>query len=106
MKLTLEIELQPNMEQLLIDKINEYCQDWFGKTPVLKQCDVSGSASSIGEPQQIADWKKKAEKWEALGKEIEKFYCNSEGEYDEENPEEQGDLCTIGEVAACAYGWL
>lgn len=35
MKLTIEIELQPNMEQLLIDKINEYCQGWFNKKPVL-----------------------------------------------------------------------
>lgn len=41
MKLLIEIDLQPNIEYLLIDKINEYCQDWFGKKPVLKQYDVS-----------------------------------------------------------------
>jgi hypothetical protein len=67
---------------------------------------VSGSDSLIPEQQQIAEWKTKAEKWEALGKEIEKFYCNSDGDYDEENPEEDGDLGSIGEVAAVAYGWL
>lgn len=68
----------------------------------IAQNDLLGAVSQ----EQIADWKKKAEKWDALGKEIEKFYCNSDGDYDEENPEEQGDLCTIGEVAAVAFGWL
>lgn len=47
MKLFIEIDLQPNMEQLLIDKINEYCQDWFGKKPVLKQYDVIGGADIL-----------------------------------------------------------
>ena len=51
--------------------------------------------------------KKKADKWDALGAEIEKCYCNADGEYDEENPEiEDADLCTIGEMAASAFGWL
>lgn len=43
MKITIEIELQPNMEQLLIDEINEFCQDWFRKKPILYKTDVSGS---------------------------------------------------------------
>jgi hypothetical protein len=56
--------------------------------------------------EQIEQWKAKAAKWDALYRQIEKFYVNTEGEYDEENPEEQGDLYTIGEIAATAYGWL
>lgn len=56
---------------------------------------------------EIKVWKSKAEKWDALGAKIEKCYCNSDGEYDEENPEiEDADLGTIGEMAATAYGWL
>lgn len=50
--------------------------------------------------KQIAEWKKKAEKWDTLGEKISKFYPeDSEGH-------EGGDLCDIGEVAAMAYGWL
>jgi hypothetical protein len=57
--------------------------------------------------EQIEEMKKKADKWDALGAEIEKCYCNADGEYDEENPEiEDADLCTIGEMAASAFGWL
>lgn len=49
----------------------------------------------------------KAEKWERLRSEISKCYLNKEGEYDEKNPEIEGaDLCTIGEMAASAFGWL
>ena len=57
--------------------------------------------------EQIEKWKAKAEKWDALGEEIETCYCNTDGEYDEENPECEGaDICTIGEMAASAFGWL
>jgi hypothetical protein len=57
--------------------------------------------------EQIDGWKVKAEKWDALGKEIETCYCNEDGEYDEETPEcVEADLVTIGEIAASAYGWL
>ena len=48
----------------------------------------------------------KAEKWDELGEEISKFYLNEDGEYDEDNPENEGDLVSIGEIAASAYGWL
>lgn len=42
-----------------------------------------------------------------LEAEISKCYCNEDGEYDEDNPEyEDADLCTIGEMAASAFGWL
>ncbi len=55
---------------------------------------------------QIEVWKAKAEKWDALAKDIEKFYINEDGEVDEENPVNPGDLTDIGEVAATAFGWL
>ena len=48
----------------------------------------------------------KAAKWDALDEKISKFYNNEEGEYDEENPEADGDLGTIGEIAATAFGYL
>ena len=57
--------------------------------------------------EEIADWRNKAAKWEALDKRISKCYLNKEGEYDEDNPEiEDADLCTIGEMAATAFGYL
>jgi hypothetical protein len=56
---------------------------------------------------QIEDFIKKADKWDALGAEINKCYCNADIEFDEENSEIEGaDLCTIGEKAASAFGWL
>lgn len=55
--------------------------------------------------EQIAEWKKKAEKWDKLSNEVSKFYCDKDGEYSEDNPEYEGDLCTIGEVAAHHLGW-
>jgi hypothetical protein len=57
--------------------------------------------------KQIEEMKKKADKWDALGVEIAKCYCNADGEYDEENPEIEGaDIATIGELAASAFGWM
>ena len=43
--------------------------------------------------------KRKADKWDELGKKIAKFYPDEE-------TKEVGDLCDIGEVAAAAFGWL
>ncbi len=57
--------------------------------------------------EQIQEFKNKAEKWDKLEAEISKCYCNVDAEYDEDNPEiEDADLCTIGEIAASAFGWL
>ncbi len=51
--------------------------------------------------------KAKAAKWDKLSEKISKCYCDSDGEYSEDNPEIEGaDLCTIGEMAASAFGWL
>lgn len=47
MKLTIEIDLKPNMEELLIDHINEFCNDWFNKKPVLQQHVVSRSDAAF-----------------------------------------------------------
>lgn len=55
--------------------------------------------------EEIETMKIKADKWDALGKEIAKCYCNSEGEFSE-YPEIDGDLGTIGEMSASAFGWL
>jgi hypothetical protein len=56
--------------------------------------------------KELSELRAKAEKWDKLGEEIAKYYTNSNGDYDEENPEEDGDLCSIGEVAATAFGWI
>jgi hypothetical protein len=48
----------------------------------------------------------KAAKWDALEKKISKYYCDATGEYNEHEPELKGDLCSIGEVACMAFGWL
>jgi hypothetical protein len=57
--------------------------------------------------KELEQLKAKANKWDALGESISKCYCDEDGEYSEENPGIEGaDLCTIGEMAASAYGWL
>jgi hypothetical protein len=56
--------------------------------------------------EQVEQWKAKAEKWDKLDEAISKFYCNADGEYDEEEPEQKGDLCDIGEAAATAFGYF
>ena len=54
--------------------------------------------------EEIEEFKKKADKWDALGKEIENFYFDEQGN---ERPDEFGDgLLGIGEAAAIAFGWL
>lgn len=54
--------------------------------------------------KQINEWKRKAERWDALEKEISKFYLDENG--DELPEDEGGDLCDIGEAAATAFGYL
>jgi len=61
--------------------------------------------------EQIEEWKKKADKWDELDDQIAKCYCNKDGEYVDEDSDdkaeiEDADLCTIGEIAASAFGWL
>lgn len=61
----------------------------------------------LGDHEDLSKMKMKAEKWDKLADKISKCYCNSDGEYDEDNPEIEGaDLLTIGEMAANAFGWL
>ena len=43
--------------------------------------------------------KRKADKWDELDKKIGKFYP-------EDETEDTGDLCDIGEAAAVAFGYL
>jgi hypothetical protein len=56
--------------------------------------------------KQIKQWKDKAARWDKLDDEVSKFYCNAQGEVDEDNPERKGDLGDIGEVAARALNWI
>lgn len=55
-------------------------------------------------PEQIEEFKQKAEKWDALDKKIEAFYIDDKGE--EIPDDESNGLDAIGEVAASAFGWL
>ncbi|HEX8333298.1 MAG TPA: hypothetical protein VF622_11775 [Segetibacter sp.] len=57
---------------------------------------------------EINEFKKKADKWDALEKQIESVYGkeNAEGEWEEFDDNEGGDLCDIGEMAAMAFGYL
>lgn len=52
--------------------------------------------------KQIAEWKRKAEKWDALDEKIAPFYAEDE----EGNFEKEGDIMDIGEIAAVAFGYL
>ena len=56
---------------------------------------------------QIQEWKKKADKWDALEEEISAVYGYIENnEWIEYENGEGGDLCDIGEKAARAFGFL
>lgn len=70
--------------------------------------EIAAKAELVLTPpdQKLKEWKEKAEKWDVLGGKIASFYINKEGEYDEDQPENDGDLNDIGEVAATAFGWL
>lgn len=54
--------------------------------------------------KQIKEWKRKAERWDALDDEVAKFYFDAEG--NDLEGDEGGDLCHIGEAAASALGYL
>lgn len=59
--------------------------------------------------EQIEQWKKKAEKWDKLGKGIARCYPPDEGDEDPDDDTdylEDADLCDIGEIAATAFGYL
>lgn len=49
------------------------------------------------ETKLLRELKAKADKWDSLEAEITKIY---------EGPEDEGDLCDIGEKAAMAFGFL
>lgn len=55
--------------------------------------------------KQIAEWKRKAEKWDALDEKIAKYYAEPEDEDYDEGMDESG-LIGIGEAAASAFGYL
>jgi len=45
-------------------------------------------------------------KWDKLGKEIAACYVEDNGGELPEDDENGANLCTIGEIAASAFGWL
>ena len=60
-------------------------------------------AEAIIEDKVISEWKRKADKWDALGDKITKYY--PDGEENDEFDSSDG-LIGIGEAAATAYGFL
>jgi hypothetical protein len=56
--------------------------------------------------EQIEQWEKKAEKWDALETEIGKYYPDLDENDNEIDPIKEGDLTDIGEVAAIAFGFM
>lgn len=56
--------------------------------------------------EQIEAWKQKAEKWDKLEAEVLAYYETYDEEGNELEPEKEGDLGDIGEVAARAFGFL
>jgi len=54
---------------------------------------------------QIAEWKKKAEKWDALDAKLQNIYFDEEGN-EREDVDGDTDLGTIGEICAMAFGYL
>lgn len=56
-------------------------------------------------PDQIEEFKRKANAYDELEKQIAEYYGeeNEEGEYEEN---EDSDLSTIGEIAASHFGFL
>lgn len=83
----------------IVDKVRKRTQKT--KQTIGGFFELSAAAMITGPTshEQIADWKRKAEKWDSLGDKISKFYP-------EENEEAPGDLTDIGELAARAFGWL
>lgn len=59
--------------------------------------------------KQIQEWKRKAEKWDALAAKIGKYYATEEDDDYDEDFEKEADnngLLGIGELAASAFGYL
>lgn len=66
------------------------------------------AAQEVAEKEgQANTWKEKARRWDLLSEKIQECYGkeNDEGEW-EESTDENTDLCTIGEIAAAAFGWI
>jgi len=69
---------------------------------------ISSTANQYTQ-HEIEAFKRKAEKWDALRSKIDKCYPpepEDEIEGDDTDYNESADLCTIGEIAASAFGYL
>ena len=54
--------------------------------------------------ENLQEIKEKAAKWDELEKQISACYFDADG--NELSDDEGGDLYTIGEIAASAFGWI
>lgn len=72
-----------------------------GKTGEEVICDMKALVVEYAE-----QFKHKAEKWDKLEHEIAKKYIDENGDELTEEQSENIDLGTIGEIAACAFGWI
>lgn len=82
---------------------------------ILTQTEMNDIIHQVNEysklDEQTQVWKSKADKWDALEKEVSACYGkeNANGEweeYDDDDEENNYDLVTIGEKAAIAFGFL
>ena len=66
--------------------------------------DATSATTSI--EKLINKYKIKSDKWDKLDAKIAKCYVDENGDELSEEEYENIDLCTIGEIAASAFGWL
>ena len=76
----------------------------INNTLILKKVDMATKKQPPTE-KQIAEWKAKADKWDALDKKIAKYYAEPDDEDYDKSLDESG-LIGIGEAAAIAFGYL
>ena len=105
------------MEQLKINSLGEAIEmikaqadDYKSRNQVEKFEALSDSLNVLNAIVPVEELTKelyeKSKKWDALSARIERVYCTEDGEMREDDDEEGGDLCVIGEMAASAFGWL
>ena len=71
----------------------------------MKEKDVLKQIKDQKTAEYVLECIQKARNWDKLGKEIESFYINKDGNPIEDDGEDEG-LIGIGECAASAYGWI
>jgi hypothetical protein len=84
----------------------ENAKNFFGENNM--ECFTNQQMNVIGKTMRdyAEQFSKKAEKWDKLSEKIAKCYVDENGDELSEEDSEDIDLCTIGEIAARAFGWL